>query len=242
MPIEIRVLIRRMSRENPLWGAPKIHGELLKLGIDVGENVGRQVHVQTHEAAVSDLANVSPESHRRHGLDRLLHRADGDVSDSLRIRGLSHSRRKVLHFNVTDSPTAAWTSRQLIQAFPWDTAPKYLLRDRDKIYGHEFHRTARNLGFEQIKISPRSPWQNPYVERVIGSIRRECLDHIIIFSENHLRKVLRGYLDYYHESRTHLGLGKDCPETRPVETSEMGKVEAIPMVGGLHHRYTRIAA
>jgi len=131
---------------------------------------------------------------------------------------------------------------QLIEAFPWDSAPTYLLRDRDKIFGLEFARTVSNVGIEEIRISPHSPWQNPYVERLIGSIRRECLDHMIIFNEEHLRRVLRQYFRYYTESRTHLGLDKDCPETRSVEPPEMGEIVAIPQVGGLRHRYTRIAA
>ena len=155
---------------------------------------------------------------------------------------LSHKRRKMIHFNVTDSPTSLWTGRQLIQAFPWDTAPKYLLRDNDKIIGLEFQRVVKNLGMEEVKTARKSPWQNPYVERVIGSIRRECLDHMIIFGERHLRRVLREYRDYYHTSRTHLGIGKDCPDPRDVEPPEMGKIVAIPQVGGLHHRYTRKAA
>ncbi len=138
--------------------------------------------------------------------------------------------------------TAAWTGRQIIQAFPWDTAPKYLVRDNDKIYGQEFQKAARNLDITEMKTAPHSPWQNPYVERVIGSIRRECLDHMIIFGERHLRKVLREYCDYYHESRTHLGLGKECPEPREVEPPEVGRIISIPQVGGLHHRYTRRAA
>jgi transposase InsO family protein len=155
---------------------------------------------------------------------------------------LSHGRRPIVHFNVTDSPSSLWTARQLIEAFPWDTAPQYLLRDRDKIFGLEFERTVLNLGIEEIRISPHSPWQNPYVERLIGSIRQECFDHVIIFNEKHLRRVLREYFRYYTESRTHLGLDKDCPEPRSVEPPKMGNIVAIPQVGGLHHRYTRKAA
>ncbi len=122
------------------------------------------------------------------------------------------------------------------------TAPKHLLHDRDKIFGLEFPRTVLNLGVEEVRISPHSPGQNPYVERLIGSIRRECLDHMIIFNESHLRRVLREYFRYYTEARTHLGLGKDCPEPRPVEPPEMGLIVAIPQAGGLQHRYARIAA
>jgi len=165
-----------------------------------------------------------------------LHRGDhaGEGSWISGLRGEAAADRLV--------GASVWTARQLIQAFPWDTAPKFLLRDRDGIYGREVQRAAYNLGCEQIRTSPRSPWQNPYVERVIGSIRRECLDHVIIFNENHLRRVLRGYIDYYHEARTHLGLDKDGTIPRFVEPPGMGKVVAIPQVGGLHHRYTRVAA
>jgi transposase InsO family protein len=155
---------------------------------------------------------------------------------------LGNDRRRVVHFNVTDSPTAAWTGQQMIEAFPWETAPRFLVRDRDGIYGYDFVRRARSMGIEQAVISPRSPWQNPYVERLIGSIRRECLDHTIVLNERHLRRVLVEYVRYYHGSRTHLGLGKDCPETRSVEPPQLGVIQAEPMVGGLHHRYFRCAA
>ena len=155
---------------------------------------------------------------------------------------LDNARRKILHFNVTESPTAIWTGQQIVEAFPWDTAPRFLIRDRDGKYGNEFNRRVAALGIEQVLTSPHSPWQNPYVERLIGSIRRECLDHMIILNERHLRRVLREYLDYYHRSRTHMGLDKDCPETRAVEPSSMGPVQSEPVLGGLHHRYTRRAA
>jgi putative transposase len=155
---------------------------------------------------------------------------------------LGNQRRQILHFNVTSSPTAFWTGQQIIEAFPWDTGPRYLIRDRDGIYGCDFVRRVEGMGIEEVPISARSPWQNPYVERVIGSIRRECLDQVIIISERHLRRLLKSYLEYYHGSRTHLGLGKDCPVTREVESSNRGAVFAEPMVGGLHHRYFRRAA
>jgi len=155
---------------------------------------------------------------------------------------LSHQRRRVIHFNVTRSPSAKWTALQIVQAFPWDTAPRYLLRDRDGAYGHEFVRRMDSLGIEEVKIAPRSPWQNPYSERLVGTLRRDCVNHVIVFSENHLRRIIRGFLGYYHNCRTHLSLAKDTPEPRPIEPPEVGKVIAIPQVGGLHHRYTRIAA
>ena len=155
---------------------------------------------------------------------------------------LCNERRQVIHFNVTDSPSAAWTGQQIVEAFPWNTAPRYLLRDRDGKYGEDFVRRTDSLGIKQVLISARSPWQNPYVERIIGSIRRECIDHVIVFNEKHLRRVLRTYFRYYHESRTHLGLKKDCPKPRPVESPEFGAIHSESMVGGLHHRYFRQAA
>jgi transposase InsO family protein len=155
---------------------------------------------------------------------------------------LSNQRRRIIHFNVTTNPSAAWTGQQIVQAFPWDTAPRYLARDRDGIYGNGFARCVEGLGIEEVPISARSPWQNPFVERVIGSIRRECLDHVITFNERQLRRVLGAYLEYYHGSRTHLGLEKDCPVPRPVEPRDVGTVCEEPMAGGLHHRYSRRAA
>ncbi len=143
---------------------------------------------------------------------------------------------------MTQSPSAIWTGQQVVEAFPWDSAPKYLIRDRDGTYGRKFARQISSLDIEQILTSPRSPWQNPYVERVIVSIRRECLDHVIILNEQHLRRVLREYFDYYHLSQTHLGLERDCPETRAVEPFEAGPIDSAPVLGGLHHRYFRRAA
>ena len=155
---------------------------------------------------------------------------------------LEHERRRIVHFNVTEGPSAQWTGQQLVNAFPYDSAPKYVIRDRDKIYGADFVCRVRALGIEQVLTAPRSPWQNPYCERVIGTLRRDCLDHVIVVGEQHLRRILRKYLEYYHGSRTHLALGKDTPDLRQRESADGGKVIALPMVGGLHHRYTRRAA
>ena len=155
---------------------------------------------------------------------------------------LSHDRRSVLHFNVTDHPTAQWTAQQVIEAFPFETAPRYLLRDRDGIYGNEFQRRVARMGIEQVCTAPRSPWQNPYVEWLIGSVRRECIDHLIIWDEYHLHRILRNYLAYYHKVRIHLSLNKDAPEGRVPESADIGKIQAIPVVGGLHHHYTSRAA
>jgi transposase InsO family protein len=155
---------------------------------------------------------------------------------------LGHDRRRVIHFNVTENPTQAWLSGQMTEAFPWDTAPRYLLRDRDASYGSVFRDRVQAMGIKEVVTAPRSPWQNPYVERLIGSIRRECLDHIIIFNECHLRSVLSSYFKYHHEARTHLSLNKDCPQPRRIQPPSAGEIIAFPEVGGLHHRYERRAA
>ena len=144
---------------------------------------------------------------------------------------LAHERRRVVHINVTDAPTAQWTAQQLVEAFPWQTAPRYLLRDRDAVYGVAFSRRAQSMGIHEVKTAARSPWQNPYVERLIGTLRRECLDHVVVLNESHLRRLLSGYLIYYHGARTHLSLEKDAPEPRPVEHLDDGRIVETPMVG-----------
>jgi putative transposase len=155
---------------------------------------------------------------------------------------LAHERRRIVHFAVTAHPTAEWTAHQLREAFPWEAAPRYLLRDRDRIFGHEFVNQVRAMGMQQVLSAPRSPWQRAYIERLIGSIRRECLDHFIVFNERTLKHPLSAYADYYHTTRTHLALGKDCPEPRPVQAVELGPIVSIAEVGGLHHRYERRVA
>jgi len=155
---------------------------------------------------------------------------------------LAHYRRRVLHFNVTEHPTSAWTTQQLVDAFPEDCAPPYLLRDRDRVYGHAFQHRVKGMGIHEVLTAPHSPWQNPFAERLIGSIRRECLDHVLVLSERHLRRLLTCYFLYYHQARTHLALEKDAPDVRPIERPEMGTVVQIPEVGGPHHRYVRRAA
>ena len=155
---------------------------------------------------------------------------------------LAHDRRRILHFGVTAHPTAEWTAQQLREAFLWDTAPRYLLRDRDRIFGDAFSKQVQDMAIQEVLSAPRSPWQRAYVERVIGTIRRECLDHVIVFNEASLYRHLKSFVTYYHESRTHLSLGKDSPESRAVQPPELGRIVAIPQVGGLHHRYERRAA
>ena len=155
---------------------------------------------------------------------------------------LAHHRRRVLHFHVTEHPTALWTGEQRVEAFPEDTAPRYLLRDRDKIYGCEFRQRIQSLNIEEVLAAPASPGQRAYVERLIGSIRGDCLDHLIILGERHLRTILKSHLEYYHRCRTHLALAKDTPEPRAVQPPERGAGVELPEVGGLHPRYERRVA
>jgi len=239
---EVRDLIRKMCRENPGWGAPRIHGELLKLGIDIGESSVSKYMVRGRKPP-SQTWRTFLENHAQQ-----LVSIDFFTVPTLRFQVLyvflvlAHDRRRILHFNVTAHPTAEWTGQQLREAFPFAQLPRYLLRDRDAIFGDAFRGQVRDMGIQEVLCTPRSPWQRAYVERVIGSIRRECLDHVIVFDESSLRRILRSYLDYYHRSRTHLSLGKDSPEPRPIQPPKMGSVVAVPQVGGLHHRYERRAA
>ena len=239
---EVRDLIRKMCRENPSWGAPRIHGELLKLGIDIGESSVSKYMVRCRKPP-SQTWRTFLENHAKQ-----LVSIDFFTVPTIRFQilyvflVLAHDRRRVLHFNVTAHPTAEWTGQQLREAFPYDQLPRYLLRDRDAIFGHDFRERVRDMGICEVLSAPRSPWQRAYVERLIGSIRRECLDHVLVFDESSLRRILRSYLDYYHRSRTHLLLGKDPPEPRAVQPPEMGSVATLPQVGGLHHRYERRAA
>jgi len=239
---EVRDLIRRMSRENPLWGAPRIHGELLKLGIDIGETSVSKYMVR-HRNPPQQTWRTFLSNHVKS-----LVSVDFFIVPTIRFQilyvflVLAHDRRRILHFGVTAHPTAEWTAQQLRNAFPWDTAPRYLLRDRDRIFGNDFVKQVRDIGIQEVLSAPRCPWQRAYVERVIGSIRRECLDHMIVFNEASLYQHVKVFISYYHQTRTHLSLAKDTPETRPVQPTELGPVVAIAEVGGLHHRYERRAA
>ena len=239
---EIRSLIRRMSKANPLWHAPRIHGKLQKLGLEISQ------------AAVSKYLGrrrKPPSQTWRTFLDnhiQTLVSVDFFVVPTVLFKVLfvfvvlAHERRRVVHVNVTDAPTAQWTAQQLVEALPWETAPRYVLRDRDAVYGVVFSSRVQSLGIREVKTAPRAPWQNPYVERLIGTLRRECLDHVVVLNETHLRHLLRDYLTYYHRCRTHLSLEKDTPEPRPVEHPDQGGIVEMPMVGGLHHQYMRRAA
>ena len=239
---EIRDLIRRMSRENPTWGAPRIESELRLLGYVVAERTVAKYMVRTRKP---------PSQTWRTFLDN--HVPDLAAIDFFTVPTvtfrvlycfvvLQHDRRRVVHFNVTTNPSAQWTAQQIIEAFPFDEAPRYMIRDRDGVYGDDFQTRVEGMGIEEVVTAPRSPWQNPYCERLIGSIRRECLNHLIVLSDVHLKRILHSYFDYYHNSRTHLSLDRNSPAPREVERPERGRVISVPQVGGLHHRYTRVAA
>ena len=230
-----------MQAVNMCWGAPRIHGELLKLGFDISQaTVSKYLVRRTKPPSQSWRSFLN-----NHLCDIVAVDFFTVPTATFRILYvflvLRHDRRRILHVNVTLHPTSSWTAQQIIEAFPFETAPSFVLRDRDSIYGGIFRRRVAGMGIKEVLIVPRSPWQNPYVERVIGSVRRECLDHVIILNERHLRRILSRYLDYYHGSRTHLSLVKDSPDTRPVSAGQ-GTVVPFPKVGGLHHRYERRAA
>jgi transposase InsO family protein len=238
---EIRNLIRQMSKENPTWGSPRIVSELALLGHDVAENTVAKYMVRHRKP---------PSQTWRTFLDN--HVPDIAACDFFTVPTvtfrilyvfvvLRHDRRRVVHFNVTTNPHAEWTAQQVINAFPHEESPRFLIRDRDGSYGDYFKKRVKGMGIEEVLIAPRSPWQNPYCERIIGSIRRECLDHVIVLNEAHLRRILADYFEYYHGCRPHLSLDRNSPVPREVESSQLGKVIAIPKVGGLHHRYTRAA-
>jgi putative transposase len=239
-PRDVRDLIRRMSLANPLWGAPHIVGELKKIGITLPRSTVAKYMVR-HRKPPSQTWRSFLKNHVRD-----IVAVDFFIVPTVRNQILfvflilAHERRRVLHFNVTTNPTAEWTAQQIVEAFPWDSAPRYLLRDRDKIYGAYFQRRVRNMGIEHVVTAPRSPWQNPFVERLIGSIRRECLDHVVVLNERHLRKILRGYFDYHHRYMVHQSLEMDCPEPREVQAN--GRVFEMDHLGGLHHHYERVAA
>ncbi len=239
---DVRALIKTMWRDNPTWGSPCIRDELAKLDIHVSDSTIRQYRPHPSKPSSQKWKTFL----KNHAGE--IAAIDFFVVSTLTFRLLyvfvvmRHERREIAHYDVTRFPSAAWTAQQMVEAFPFDTTPQYVIRDRDSIYGSEFRRRVQSLGIEQVITAYRSPWQNPYVERVIGSIRRDCVDHMIVVNERHLRRILRSYLAYYHDSRTHLGLAGDCPKPREVEPTERGNIVALPVLGGLHHRYTRRAA
>jgi len=238
VPLEIRQLIREMSLANPFWGAPRIHGALLKLGIDVGQTCVAK-YMARHRGPPSQGWRTF-----------LLNHANGIASIDLFVVPtisfrllyglliLRHDRRRILWLGVTAHPTAEWITQQFTEACGWESPPNYLIRDRDRVYGEAFTRRIRAMSIRDRPTAPRSPWQNCYAERLIASIRRERLDHVIVFGEQHLRGVLRSYQQYYNGTRTHLSLAKDAPLSRANQT--VGSILPLPILGGLHHHYVRI--
>jgi transposase InsO family protein len=236
--VEIQCLIREMSLANPLWGAPRIHSELLKLGIEAVQSTvakymarrGRgssqtwKTFLRNHAAGIAamDFLVVPTIGFR------LLF-----VLVILRLEC-----RRLVSLAVTDHPTAEWIAQQITEAFPWDAAPRYLVRDRDRAYGGAVTWRLIAMGIRDHPTAPRSPWQNGRAERLIGSIRRKCLDHIIVFGEAHLRRILAAYATYYNDIRPHLSLGKESPVYRPI--NRLGSIFSRPILGGLHHEYRRM--
>src|SRR5215471_3513300 len=237
---EVRKLVRTMAAANVTWGAPRIHGELLKLGFEISERtVSRLMPKRTKKPSQTWKTFLTNHVGQLVSIDFF-------TVSTVQLRVLfvfvvlAHERRRLVHFNVTEHPTAEWTAQQIIEAFPEDAAPRYLVRDREGVYGRHFRNRVERMGIQEVLTAAQSPWQNPFVERLIGNIRRECLDHIIVLGERHLRWTLKRYFRYYLASRSHLSLEKDSPNSRPVQPA--GQIVAIPQVGGLHHRYERRAA
>jgi transposase InsO family protein len=237
IPAEVRGLIGRMSLENPLWGAPRIHGEMLKLGYEIAQST-----------VAKYMAKRSPGSGQTWKTFLRNHTAGIGAMDFLVVPTIGFrllfvlvilrlERRRLLSVVVTDHPTAEWIAQQITEAFPWNEAPDHLIRDRDTAYGQVVVRRLAAMGIRDHPIAPRSPWQNAYAERLIGSIRRECLDHIVVWGEDHLRRVLAAYDNYYNEIRPHLSLSKDSPGHRPVQ--RYGTIVCMPILGGLHYQNCR---
>ena len=235
---DLRALIRRMSIENPLWGAPRIHGELLKLGFDVAQSSVARYMVKRRgppsQGWRTFLRNHAPDIATMDLF--IVPTISVDLLYAFVIVGLG--RRNLVWINVTTNPTADWIARQLTEAFPWNEGPRYLVRDRDQIFGAVVMRRFRAMGIRDKPIAPASPWQNGFAERLIGSIRRECVDHFVVLGEAHLRRILQTYARYYNNIRTHRSLDKDAPVSRPVQ--RIGSISSPSILGGLHHHYVRV--
>src|SRR5712692_9621749 len=235
---DLRALIRRMSIENPLWGAPRIHGELLKLGFEVAQSSVAKYMVKRRGPPSQEwrtfLCNHAPDIA---AMDLFVVPTIG-FSLLYAFVIVRLNRRDLVWINVTTNPTSDWIARQMTEAFPWDGAPRYMIRDRDRIYGAVVTRRLRAMGIRDKPTASASPWQNGYAERLIGSIRRECVDHVIVLGEAHLRRILRSYARYYNDIRTHQSLNKDAPVSRPVQ--RIGSIKSHVILGGLHHHYVRV--
>jgi transposase InsO family protein len=235
---DLRDLIRRISTENPLWGVSRIHGELLMLGLEVAQSTVSKYMVRRPNPPSQSWNTFL----RNHG--EAIAAIDMCVVPTVTFEllvaflVLGHGRRRLLWFEVTRRPTAEWLARQITEAFPWASAPTYLVRDNDRAYGLAFRRRVRAMGIRDRPVSPSSPWQNGIAERLIGTLRRECLDQMLVFGEAHLRRILSAYATYYNQARTHMALRKDAPIHRAVERN--GIIIAVPVLSGLHHRYARI--
>jgi putative transposase len=239
---EVRDLIRDMWRANLTWGSPRMVGELRKLGITVAKST-----VEKYRPRVRKPPSPTRKAFLNNHVKDLVS-CDFFIVPTATFRVLfvfivlAHARRRIVHFNITAHPTAQWTAQQIVEAFPWETAPRSLLRNRDTIYSEAFQQRIQNMGIKDVKIAPQSPWQNPYCERLIGSIRCDVLDHVTVLNDRHLKRLLTAYIAYYHRFRTHLSLAMDCPYPRAVHSPATGGVIALPEVGGLPHHYERQAA
>src|SRR5674476_100766 len=238
---EVIALIKQMANENPTWGAPRIHGELMKLGFNICEPTVQRYMPKKENRTTGQNWKTFLKNHSKEiiSIDFLtVPTVNFKLLNVLVV--IEHYRRKLIYFNVTKNPTAEWSIQQIRNLlFDYDT-PKYLIRDRDKKYGTLLGSKKNSFGNDEIVTAYRSQWQNGYVERVIGIIKRKCLDHVIVLNESHLRNILTDYISNYNKYRTHLGINKDSPEGRPVQIE--GKVDKIPVVNGLHHVYFRQAA
>ena len=238
---KIIALIHKMSKENSTWGAPHIQSELKLLGYDVAESTVAKYMIKERKPPSQTWRTfLKNHMHNTVAIDFFtIPTATFQIYYVFLV--LRHSDRKILHFNVTTNPTAQWTANQIVETFPYDTAPKYLIRDRDSIYGNYFQCRIKNMEIEEVKISYRSPWQSPYVERLVGTIRRECFNHIIVLNEKHLRKIMKEYQKYYNQIRPHLSLFRNSPIPRNIEVPSDGNVSSIEILGGLHHSYSHAA-
>ncbi len=238
----VQDLIRKMSRANPWRGSPRIVGELAKLGIQVAKATVEKYMIRSRKPP-SPTWRAFLENHVKD-----LVSVDFFVVPTVTFKilfvfvVLAHTRRRIVHFNVTEHPTAQWTAHQISEAFPWEAAPRFLVRDRDRVYGPAFKDRVECMGIEEVLAAPRSPWQNPFAERVIGSIRRECLDHVVVLNERHLRWLLGDYFAHYHRWRCDRSLAMDCPVPRPVQRPELGEIVEVAEAGGLYRHYERRAA